>query len=150
MRWNRMLLPIGLLPIWMMTIAPARSGSAAVFRSPSGDTVFPEAAVGCAGDVVHYSTRYRGTTYQGTLWVNSPRGQACEGGRGRRVTGYFEERSQTGTDWCKGQLTLYLTLDPQGGSSAQWSNIVAVPGHTCSGAGTAPRLPLIYKFVYHS
>lgn len=150
MRWKMMWLSIGLLSIGMTPIAPALSGSVGVFRSSSGDTVFPQTAVGCAGDVIQYSTRYKGMAYQGTLWVKSPQGQACEGGRGRWVTGYFEERSQTGAHWCKGQLSLYLTLDPRGGSSAQWSNIEAVPGYACSGTGTTPRLPLVHRSVYHN
>lgn len=113
------------------------------FRSASGDTVFPSAAFGCAGDTIQYTTRYQGKPYAGALWVKSPAGLACEGGRGRVVRGYFEERSQDGGDWCWGQLTLYLLPLPSG-SYAQWNNIQAVPGYRCSGAGTTPKLPLSY------
>lgn len=147
MNWKAWLLPIGLLPL--LAGPAAIAGSTSIFRSATGDTVFPESAVGCAGDVVHYSTQYAGKAYQGTLWINQPRGQDCEGGRGRSVKGYFEERSSDGSEWCHGQLSLYLTLDPRGGSFAQWSNIQAVPGHRCSGVGSAPSLPLIYSYVYH-
>lgn len=149
MNWKAVLLPIGLLPLLASNIHPALAGSTWIFRSPSADTVFPENAIGCAGDLVKYNTRYQGQTYQGTLRVSSPKGLGCEGGRGRWVKGTFEERSLDGAERCTGQLTLYLTVDPNGGSSAQWSNIRAVPGYGCSGVGTAPKLPLIYTPIYH-
>jgi hypothetical protein len=148
MNWKTFLVPIALLPA-LINMTPAVAGSISLFQSPSGDTVFPEQAFGCAGNVVRYSTRYQGKSYQGTLRINSPKGLACEGGRGRWVKGSFEERSQDGTQRCKGQLSLYLTLDPQGGSTVQWSNIQAVPGYACSGIGTAPKLPLNYVSMYH-
>lgn len=149
MNWKAMLLPVGLLPILALSVNPAIAGSASVFKSVSGDTVFPTSVVGCVGDVVKYSTRYQGTTYQGTLRIKSPSDHGCDGGRGRWVVGNFEERNQEGTQRCKGQLTLYLTLDPRGGSSAKWSNIQAVPGYRCSGIGTSPQLPLVYATVAH-
>ena len=133
---------IALIPT--LTIAQVAT-AAPHFRSESGDTVFPTRAVGCAGDVVSYQTRYQGKTYRGTFRISRPSGLDCEGGRGRWVSGTFEERSQNGTERCKGQLRLYLTLDPRGGSSAQWSNIQTVRGYRCAGVGTTPRLPLFYS-----
>ncbi|XGV96408.1 MAG: hypothetical protein ACAF41_27210 [Leptolyngbya sp. BL-A-14] len=139
----RILMPtIGAIMLLVVGAGNALAGQNA-FRSVSGDTVFPSAAFGCAGDTVHYTTHYQGKPFAGTLWVKSPAGLNCEGGRGRVVQGYFEEWSQDGGDWCQGQLKLYLLPLPNG-SYAQWSNIKAIPGYRCAGVGTAPKLPLRY------
>lgn len=140
--WKAILLPIGILVFTTFSIATVRAGQNA-FRSATGDTVFPSAAFGCAGDKVPYTTRFQQKNYTGKLWVKSPIGLNCEGGRGRVVKGYFEERSQDGAEWCQGQLTLYLLPLPSG-SYAQWSNIQPVPGYRCSGTGNTPRLALSY------
>ncbi len=140
--WKSLLLPIGLLSVLLPGVNAAFAGQNA-FRSTSGDTVFPSAAFGCAGDKVSYTTRYHGTAYVGTLWIKSPAGVACEGGRGRVVRGYFEELSDGSGEWCQGQLTLYLLPLPSG-SYAQWSNIRPVPGYHCAGSGSTPKLPLRY------
>lgn len=146
-------LSISLLTLMLCNIDTAvlQEGSVAqaqnnrpIFRSASGDTTFPAAAqASCAGQIVWYSTRYRGIRYEGNLWVQSPSGSDCEGGRGRMLRGYFEERGAD-DEWCKGQLMLYLTNDPRGGSYVQWNEIAAVPGYSCAGAGTTPTLPLRY------
>lgn len=149
MNWKVLLVSIAVLPGLVFDLLPAEAGSAWVFQSPSGDTVFPENTVGCAGDIIRYSTRYQGKAYQGKLRIQSPSGQGCEGGRGRWIQGSFEERSQDGAELCRGRLSLYLTLDPRGGSTVQWSNIQAAPGYRCSGSGTSPKLPLSYTPIYH-
>lgn len=139
----RTLIPsIGTLMLLIGAADTALAGQNA-FRSVSGDTVFPSTAFSCAGYTVHYTTHYQGKSFAGTLWVKSPAGLNCEGGRGRVVQGYFEEWSQNSGDWCQGQLKLYLLPLPDG-SYAEWSNIRAVPGYHCSGVGMAPKLPLRY------
>ena len=145
MNWKAVLLPVGLLALLVARVNPAIARDLSIFQSTSGDTIFPENAIGCAGDVVHYSTRYHSKAYQGTMQVKSPNNPHCDGGRWRLVSGNFEERSQDGTERCMSQLALYLTLDPRGGSSAQWNHIQAVPGYRCAGIGTAPKLSLVYK-----
>ena len=142
MKLWKALLPIGLLALTAASVDRALAGQNA-FRSATGDTVFPSRAFGCAGDKVPYTTRFRQKNYLGSVWVKSPTGLACEGGRGRVVNGYFEERSQDGAEWCQGQLTLYLLPLPSG-SYAQWNSIQPVPGYRCSGAGTTFKLPLSY------
>ncbi len=142
MNWN-LLLTAGLL-VLSETVTLAQSNR--VYRSTSGDTVFPYSAEGsCAGKVVYYNTRYRGVNYQGTLWVKSPSGSGCEGGRYRMLNGYFEERSADGTQGCSGTLTLLLGYRTN--SYAQWNSIRAISGYSCLGAGTSPKLPLSYAEV---
>lgn len=140
MKWN-FLLTAAML-VLSETAILAQSNH--VYRSMSGDTVFPSAAeASCAGKIVHYATRYGGVNYQGTLWVKSPSGSGCEGGRSRQLNGYFEERS--GAQGCSGNLT--LQLGTHSNSYAQWNNIRAIPGYSCTGVGTNPKLPLVYAEV---
>jgi hypothetical protein len=131
--------------------APRSVQGSAQYHSSSGDTVFPSAAEGaCAGDIIPYTTQFQGTTYTGILQVRSPSGIDCEGGRGRVVSGFFEEKDATvfgGSadrgQWCSGRLTLTLNHG-HGDSSARWQNIHAAPGFNCSGADIPLELPLIY------
>jgi hypothetical protein len=116
-----------------------------IYRSATGETIFPASAqAACAGKVVTYNTRYRGSTYEGYLWVESPIGADCEGGRGRTLQGYFEERGSR-NEWCRGRLTVYLTHGPAGGSYVRWDEIHAVPKYDCPGAGSTPSLVLYYS-----
>jgi hypothetical protein len=131
--------------------APRSGQRDSQYHSSSGDTVFPGSAEGaCAGDVIPYTTQYQGTTYTGVLQVRSPSGIDCEGGRGRVISGFFEEKDAAvfggSTDlgrWCSGRLTLTLNHG-HGDSSARWQNIHAAPGFNCSGADNPLDLPLIY------
>ena len=124
------------------------------YSSSSGNTVIPGSAGGaCAGDIVQYTTQYEGVTYTGTLQVRSPNGIDCEGGRGRVVSGFFEEKdaavfggSPDRGQWCSGGLTLTLRQG-HGDSSAHWQNVHAAPGFTCPGAGDSFELPLIYDRI---
>jgi hypothetical protein len=150
LNWKRILfVTAGLLAIAQTS---ALSQPTAQYQSQSGDTIFPgSAAGGCAGDVIPYTTQYQGVAYTGVLQVRSPSGIDCEGGRSRVVSGYFEEKnaavsggSSDRGQWCSGRLTLSL-YQGYGDSSAEWSNIQAAPGYTCAGAGTTPKLPLIYR-----
>lgn len=121
------------------------------YHSSSGGTVFPSAAEGaCAGDSIPYTTQYRDITYTGVLQVRSPSGSDCDGGRGRVVSGFFEEKnagvfggSAARGQWCSGRLTLTLNHG-HGDSFARWQNIHAAPGFSCSSADTPLDLPLIY------
>ncbi|PSB20682.1 hypothetical protein C7B65_07230 [Phormidesmis priestleyi ULC007] len=142
MKWN-FLLTAAML-VLSETAILAQSNH--VYRSMSGDTIFPSAAeAACAGKIVRYTTRYSGVNYQGTLWVKSPSGSGCEGGRSRQLNGYFEERSLDGAQGCSGNLT--LQLGTHGNSSAQWNSIRAIPRYSCTGVGSSPNLPLVYVEV---
>jgi hypothetical protein len=131
--------------------APQSAQRSAQYHSLTGDTVFPEAAAGaCAGDIISYTTHFQGTSYTGVLQVRSPSGTDCDGGRGRVVSGFFEEKDAAvfggSTDrgqWCSGRLTLTLNQG-HGDSSARWQNIHAAPGFNCSGSDAPLDLPLIY------
>lgn len=131
--------------------APRSIQQSAQYHSSSGDTLFPGGAEGaCAGDIIPYTTQYQGITYTGVLQVRSPSGINCDGGRGRVVSGFFEEKdaavfggSADRGQWCSGRLTLTLNHG-HGDSSARWQNIHAAPGFNCSGTDTSLDLPLSY------
>jgi hypothetical protein len=131
-RW--LLLPLALAATSMPAIAGQED-----WKSPSGKTEFvgPRLTV-CASPsrVIDYRTEYQGIKYAGTLWVkNSPNCRSAE----TVISGYFEERNKTKGEWCNGNLTLRLN---QSSGSATWTNIKAVPGYKCTGAGKPFTLDL--------
>ena len=143
---RRLALTAGFLTFSIFSFQAVFAESTATFRSASGQTMVSASAAGtCAGDTVTYATQYQRDRYVGTLWVKSPQGQQCEGGRSRLLKGYFEERGIQNGEWCQGQLSLFLTRSPQGGSYIQWNNVQAVKGYGCAGAGQSTRLSLRYQ-----
>jgi hypothetical protein len=155
---------LNLLPVVLMSCsAIAITGSAQarvideigrgrpVFKN-AGTIVPANAESACVRDVVKYETRYQNQVFKGTLWIKQSDGIGCNNeSRPKRITGYFEERSADGQQWCSGDLSLVLKALPRGGgrfdsqgSLIKWNKIKPVSGFSCAGAGQTPALQLRY------
>jgi hypothetical protein len=125
---------IGLSLVSFGSIAAAKTidfqPQTTVFKN--GATVVPSGVLqACVGDVVHYKTRSV-KDLRGAFWVKTHTDKNCTG-NGGKMTGYFEERSADGQQFCTGQMT--MEFNGRGFHHIVWNSIKPAPKSQCAGAG---------------